>query len=181
MHVDRSIQGSRGGGIISITKVIITDMVLLHERGNYFAGTQYSLDVVSLIRTIRFFPSHAPETIMLKNALSHSIRTICTVLSGLSGVAGVADLFLRHFDLNHVLVTEQGFEGMRARRLGSEGLGGGDGKGVWNGRGRRLWRRRIRKLVILVLGFWGVVALGLYIVLSLLWEIEEISWFPVER
>lgn len=90
-------------------------------------ATQYSLDVVSLIRTINSLPSQAPETIILKEALSHSIRTIWTVLCGLSGVAGIASAFLRHFDLNQVLVTEQGFEGMGAKRPGVEGGYGKEG------------------------------------------------------
>ena len=80
---------------------------------------------------------------MLKDALSHSIRTICTVLSGLSGVAGVANLFLRHFDLNHVLVTEQGYWEMGAKRVGLKGLVGQMGRRVWKGRGVRLWSREI--------------------------------------
>ena len=37
MLVGRSIQGTGGGGIIAITEIIITDMVPLRERGNYFA------------------------------------------------------------------------------------------------------------------------------------------------
>ena len=101
-------------------------------------ATQYSLDVVSLIRTINSLPSHAPETIILKDALSHSIRTIWTVLCGLSGVAGVASMFLRHFDLNQVLVTEQGFEGMGAKKLGVEGGVGRDGKEGVESQGREI-------------------------------------------
>ena len=91
-------------------------------------ATQYSLDVESLIRTINSLPSHAPETIILKDALSHGIRTIQTMLCGLSGVARVASMVLRHFELNQVLVTEQGFEGMGAKKLGFEGGVGRDGK-----------------------------------------------------
>ena len=37
MLVGRSVQGTGGGGIIAITEIIITDMVPLRERGNYFA------------------------------------------------------------------------------------------------------------------------------------------------
>lgn len=37
MLVGRSIQGTGGGGIIALTKILITDMIPLRERGNYFA------------------------------------------------------------------------------------------------------------------------------------------------
>ena len=56
-------------------------------------------------------------------------------------------MFLRHFDLNQVLVTEQGFEGMGAKRLGVEGgegvgVGGGDGTGGMEGVGREVVEKR---------------------------------------
>ncbi|KAL8706384.1 MAG: hypothetical protein Q9201_000529 [Fulgogasparrea decipioides] len=37
MLVGRSIQGTGGGGILALTEILITDMVPLRERGNYFA------------------------------------------------------------------------------------------------------------------------------------------------
>ena len=37
MLVGRSIQGSGGGGILAMTEIIITDLVPLRERGNFFA------------------------------------------------------------------------------------------------------------------------------------------------
>ena len=102
----------------------------------------YSLDVVSLIRTINSLPSQAPETIILKDALSHSIRTIWTWLCGFSGVVGVASTFLRHFDLDQVLATEQGFEGMGAKKLGFEVRSGRHGKEGMEGEGREIVENR---------------------------------------
>ncbi|KAL8994646.1 MAG: hypothetical protein Q9188_007007 [Gyalolechia gomerana] len=37
MLVGRSVQGTGGGGILALTEILITDMVPLRERGNYFA------------------------------------------------------------------------------------------------------------------------------------------------
>ncbi|KAL9609598.1 MAG: hypothetical protein Q9167_005641 [Letrouitia subvulpina] len=37
MLVGRSVQGTGAGGILSLTEILITDMVPLRERGNYFA------------------------------------------------------------------------------------------------------------------------------------------------
>ena len=116
-------------------------------------ATQYPLDVVSLIRTINSLPSHAPETIILKDALSHSIRPIWTVLCGLAGVAGVASIVLRHFDLNQLLVTEQGSEDMGAKKLGVEGGVERDGEeGVEGHGGEIVEKGKVRKLATLLLG-----------------------------
>ena len=76
------------------------------------------------------------------------------MLCGLSGVSGIASMVLRPFDLIHVLVTEQGFEGMEAKRLGQMH------KRMWKTRGVVLWRRVIRKLVTLALGFWERSCMG---------------------
>jgi MFS family permease len=35
--VGRSIQGIGGGGIITMTEIVVTDMVPLRQRGNYFS------------------------------------------------------------------------------------------------------------------------------------------------
>jgi len=35
--ISRSIQGIGGGGIICLTEIVITDMVPLRQRGNYFS------------------------------------------------------------------------------------------------------------------------------------------------
>jgi MFS family permease len=37
MLVGRSFQGSGAGGIMTLTEAIITDLIPLRERGNYFA------------------------------------------------------------------------------------------------------------------------------------------------
>ena len=39
MLTGRSIQGSGVGGIMTLTEAIITDLIPLRERGNYFAPT----------------------------------------------------------------------------------------------------------------------------------------------
>ena len=55
-------------------------------------------------------PAGDPQTVFLKTALSHGIRTIWAVMCGLAGLALATTLFMKHYDLNRKLVTEQGFE-----------------------------------------------------------------------
>ncbi|MCJ1371476.1 hypothetical protein MMC20_002693 [Loxospora ochrophaea] len=74
-------------------------------------ATQYSLDVVGLVGTINSMPRGDPQTIILKTAFSNSIRTIWAVMCGLAGVALLSAIWVKHYDLNQNLVTEQGFEG----------------------------------------------------------------------
>ena len=74
MLAGRSIQGS--GSVVFQNRMEANLAAYPSLAGN---ATQYSLHVGSLIRTIDSLPSQAPETIILKDALSHSIRTICTV------------------------------------------------------------------------------------------------------
>ncbi|KAK3167465.1 hypothetical protein OEA41_010592 [Lepraria neglecta] len=84
------------------------------------SAASYSLDVVALIRQITGMPAGDPQNVFLKTALSHSIRTIWAVMCGLAGLALATTLFIKHYDLNQKLVTEQGFEGQengRRRRM----------------------------------------------------------------
>ena len=76
----------------------------------------YSLDVVALVRTINHLPDNDPKSVILKQALSDSIGTIWAVVCGLAGSALLTSLFIRHFDLNQALQTEQGFEGQQKDR-----------------------------------------------------------------
>lgn len=80
------------------------------------SAASYSLDVVTLIRQINGMPVGNPQTVFLKTALSHSIRTIWAVMCGLAGLALATTLFIKHYDLNQKLVTEQGFEGQKKRK-----------------------------------------------------------------
>ena len=61
-------------------------------------------------------PAGDPQTVFLKTALSHSIRTIWAVMCGLAGLALATTLFIKHYDLNQKLATEQGFEGQEKRK-----------------------------------------------------------------
>lgn len=74
-------------------------------------ATEYSLDVVALIRIINGMPKDDPRKSILQDTLSKSVATIWALMCGLSGVALISVIFLGHHDLNQALVTEQGFQG----------------------------------------------------------------------
>ncbi|MCJ1385149.1 hypothetical protein MMC17_008268 [Xylographa soralifera] len=80
------------------------------------SASSYSTDVVGLVQIINSMPSDDPETMMLKTAFSDSIRTIWAVMAGLAGVAFISSFFVKHYDLNQKLVTEQGFAGQSKPR-----------------------------------------------------------------
>lgn len=81
------------------------------------SATSYSLDVVSLIRRINAMSNADPQKIILRTALSDSIRPIWALLCGLSGLALFTTIFIKHYDLNQQLSTDQGFEGQEKKRM----------------------------------------------------------------
>lgn len=54
---------------------------------------------------------------ILKTALAHSIRPIWALMCGLAGLALMTTVFIKHYDLNQKLTTEQGFEGQNKRKM----------------------------------------------------------------
>ena len=85
------------------------------------SATSYSLDVVSLIRRINAMSNADPQKIILRTALSHSIRPIWALLCGLSGLALFTTIFIKHYDLNQQLTTDQGFEGQEKKKIKEAG------------------------------------------------------------
>ncbi|PQE13797.1 MFS multidrug transporter protein [Rutstroemia sp. NJR-2017a BVV2] len=77
---------------------------------------KYSLDAVALITHINTLSSDASETLQLKTAFANSIRVIWAVMCGFAGLGLIVTAGVEGYDLNQVLVTEQGF-------VGREGLG----------------------------------------------------------
>ena len=75
------------------------------------SGTSYSLDVVALIRQINAMPSNNPQKPILQVALSKSIDTIWLVMCGLAGLALISTIFIKQYNLDQEIMTEQGFEG----------------------------------------------------------------------
>ncbi|KAL6713053.1 hypothetical protein ACLMJK_009449 [Lecanora helva] len=75
------------------------------------SATQYSLDVVGLIRQINAMLNSDSTKRLLQLVLGQSIRPIWALLSGMAGVALLSTIFMKHYDLNQQLSTEQGFEG----------------------------------------------------------------------
>jgi MFS family permease len=60
MLIGRCIQGSGAGGILTLTEALITDLIPLRQRGNYFAliGIVWALGSVS---GMRFNPTVNPH------------------------------------------------------------------------------------------------------------------------
>lgn len=85
------------------------------------SATTYSLDVVSLIRRINAMSNSDPQKSILRTALSHSIRPIWALMCGLAGVALLTTIFIKHYDLNQELTTEQGFDGQEKRKVKEAG------------------------------------------------------------
>lgn len=81
------------------------------------SAMSYSLNVVSLIRQINTMPNGDPMKAILKTALAHSIRPIWALMCGLAGLALMTTVFIKHYDLNQKLTTEQGFEGQNKRKM----------------------------------------------------------------
>jgi len=81
------------------------------------SAVSYSLNVVSLIRQINTMPDGDPMKTILKTALAHSIRPIWALMCGLAGLALMTTVFIKHYDLNQKLTTEQGFEGQKKRKM----------------------------------------------------------------
>ena len=79
------------------------------------SAAELSSDIVALIATIRSMPADDPTTDILRWAFSNSIRTIWAVMCGLAGIAMLSSFFIKHYDLNQDLDTEQGFENREAR------------------------------------------------------------------
>lgn len=85
------------------------------------SATSYSLDVVSLIRRINAMSNADPQKIILRTALAHSIRPIWALMCGLAGLALFTTVFIKHYDLNQALTTEQGFDGQEKKKIKNAG------------------------------------------------------------
>jgi hypothetical protein len=48
-------------------------------------------------------------TLVLKHAFANSIKIVWVVMCGLAGLALLATVFIKRYDLNQALATEQGF------------------------------------------------------------------------
>jgi EmrB/QacA subfamily drug resistance transporter len=81
------------------------------------SAVSYSLNVVSLIRQINAMPDADPTKTILKTALAHSIRPIWALMCGLAGLALMTTVFIKGYDLDQKLATEQGFEGQEKKNL----------------------------------------------------------------
>lgn len=85
------------------------------------SATTYSHDVVALIRQINAMSNADPQKAVLRTALSHSIRDIWALMCGLAGLSLITTIFIKHYDLNQALTTEQGFGGQQKKQTREEG------------------------------------------------------------
>ncbi|KAI9784351.1 MAG: hypothetical protein M1839_002412 [Geoglossum umbratile] len=72
-------------------------------------ATEYSLDAVALVETIKRLPPGASQTVHLKTAFANALRPVWAVMCGMSGLAMLASLCVKGYDLNQEHLTEQGF------------------------------------------------------------------------
>lgn len=79
------------------------------ELQDYPDLARYSADAISLIKQMRSLPQDGPMTLVLKHAFASSIKIVWVVMCGLAGMALIATLFIKGYDLNQALATEQGF------------------------------------------------------------------------
>jgi hypothetical protein len=79
------------------------------ELHAYPGLAQYSADVISLVHEMRSLPQQDPMTLVLKHAFANSIKIVWVVMCGLGGLALFATVFIKGYDLNQALATDQGF------------------------------------------------------------------------
>ncbi|PMD30686.1 MFS multidrug transporter [Hyaloscypha variabilis F] len=68
-----------------------------------------SADVISLIKQMRSLPQGDPLTLILRYAFAKSIKIVFVVMCGLAVLALFATVFIKGYNLNQALATEQGF------------------------------------------------------------------------
>src|SRR5450756_1371378 len=79
------------------------------ELHDYPDLAKYSADAISLIKQMRTLPQGDAMTLVLKHAFANSIKIVWVVMCGLAGLALFATVFIKGYDLNQALATEQGF------------------------------------------------------------------------
>jgi hypothetical protein len=68
-----------------------------------------STDAISLIQQMRSLPATSPQKIILKAAFAGSIKTVWAVMCGLAGFSLILSAFIKEYDLNVAISTDQGF------------------------------------------------------------------------
>jgi EmrB/QacA subfamily drug resistance transporter len=72
-------------------------------------ASQYSVDAVALVQTMRQLPSDLPQARHLKTGFADALQIIWVVMCGLSGIALFASFFVERYALDRAITTEQGF------------------------------------------------------------------------
>jgi hypothetical protein len=68
-----------------------------------------STDAISLIQQMQSLPATSPQKIILKAAFAGSIKTVWAVMCGLAGLSLIVSAFIKEYDLNVAISTDQGF------------------------------------------------------------------------
>jgi hypothetical protein len=71
--------------------------------------THASADAISLIQQMQSLPATSPQKIILKAAFAGSIKTVWAVMCGLAGLSLILSVFIKEYDLNVAISTDQGF------------------------------------------------------------------------
>lgn len=71
-------------------------------------ASELAKDAAALVQIIKHTPP-GEDKFILRTTYTDSIRTIYITMCALAGVALVLSLWIKHYDLNRALETEQGF------------------------------------------------------------------------
>lgn len=95
-----------------------------------FNGQALSLakDAAALVEIIKGMPDGSPRKQDLQAVYADAFRVVCVLLTALSGVMLIACLFVKSYDLNRALETEQGFN-YNARPISQVIIDGGESGG----------------------------------------------------
>jgi hypothetical protein len=77
--------------------------------GPYPDFAHASTDAISLIQQMQSLPATSPQKIILKAAFAGSIKTVWAVMCGLAGLSLIISAFIKEYDLNVAISTDQGF------------------------------------------------------------------------
>lgn len=101
------IANQSSGGVIFQNRISF-------ELRDYPDLADYSADVISLIKQMRSIPPTDPTILVLRHAFANLIKFVFAVMCGLAGLALLATVFIKGYNLNQALATEQGFVNTRS-------------------------------------------------------------------
>jgi hypothetical protein len=114
----------QGVGVAMLVSLlaVATKLIIVHSSGGVIFQNRMSTllsaypdlahastDAISLIQQMRGLPADDPQAIILKAAFAGSIKTVWAVMCGLAGLSLIISAFIKEYDLNVAISTDQGF------------------------------------------------------------------------